>query len=480
MNDRAPALDRVDHPPAAAATAPRTSLRAIFPTVAAASLGFAIVQLDVTVVNVAIPSLGQAFGSSVHGLQWIVDAYTLSFAALLLTSGTLADRFGSRRLFAYGLALFLLASLGCALAPSLAALVAARVAQGVGAAMILPTSLALITHACANDAAARVKAVAWWSATGGAISAAGPTLGGLLIDSLGWRAIFFINLPICALGLWLTLRHVRDSAAARTRLFDPAGQIVAVLVLGLLTGGIIRAGAHGISDPYAAGALLASAALGALFVAIERRVAAPMLQLACFRIARVPGVLAIGAITNAAFYGLIFSLSLYFQNARGFTATESGLALAPLTIIMLANIASARLAVRYGFRATVIVGLAVSLAGYVWLWQTLAAHTPYALLAPGLAAMAVGGGIAIPALTSTLLGSVEAGRSGTASAILNTARQVGAAIGVAALGALVAGQGAAIVAGAAHAFAVAAVLVAICVVLAVRWPRDTPVTGTRA
>lgn len=246
MSERAPALDSaLDSALAAAAPPHRTSLWAIFPTVAAASLGFAIVQLDVTVVNVAIPSLGHSFGSSVHGLQWIVDAYTLSFAALLLTSGTLADRFGSRRLFAYGLALFLFASLGCALAPSLAALIAARVAQGVGAAMILPTSLALITHACANDAAARVKAVAWWSATGGAISAAGPTLGGLLIDSLGWRAIFFINLPICAAGLWVTLRHVQDSAAARTRLFDPAGQIVAVLVLALLTGGIIRAGAHG-------------------------------------------------------------------------------------------------------------------------------------------------------------------------------------------------------------------------------------------
>jgi DHA2 family methylenomycin A resistance protein-like MFS transporter len=204
-----------------------------------------------------------------------------------------------------------------------------------------------------------------------------------------------------------------------------------------------------------------------------------MLQLAFFRIARVPGVLAIGAITNAAFYGLIFSLSLYFQNARGFTATESGLALAPLTIIMLANIASARLAVRYGFRVTVVIGLAVSLVGYLWLWQTLAAHTPYLLLAPGLAAMAVGGGIAIPALTSTLLGSVETNRSATASAILNAARQVGAAIGVAALGALVAGQGAAIVTGAARAFAIAAALVAVCIVLAARWRGDAPPAGTR-
>ena len=469
MSERVPALDAA---PTIDAPSHRTSLRAIVPAVAAASVGFAIVQLDVTVVNVAIPSLGRTFGSTVHGLQWIVDAYTLSFAALLLTSGTLADRFGSRRLFAAGLALFLLASLGCALAPSLAALIGARVAPGVGAALILPTSLALITHACANDAAARVKAIAWWSATGGAISAAGPTLGGLLIDGSGWRAIFFINLPICAIGLWLTLRHVRDSVATRTRLFDPAGQLVAALVLGLLTGGIIRAGSHGVADPYAAGALVASIALGVLFVAIERRVAAPMLPLEFFRIARVPGLLAIGGIANAAFYGLIFALSLYFQSARGYTATESGLALAPLTVIMLANLASARMAVRYGFRVTVIAGLAVSVAGYAWLAQTLAEQARYLLLAPGLVAMAIGGGIAMPALTSMLLGSVEAGRSATASAIFNTARQVGAAVGVASLGALVAGRGTAIVSGASHAFAIAAVLVAVCIVLAAWWRGD--------
>ena len=180
----------------------------------------------------------------------------------------------------------------------------------------------------------------------------GPTLGGLLIDSLGWRAIFFINLPICAAGLWLTLRHVRDSAAARAavRSGRPDRRVLAADA---------ASGAR-VGDPYAAGALAASVVLGALFVAIERRVAAPMLQLAFFRIARVPGVLAIGAVTNAAFYGLIFSLSLYFQNAR--LHRDRVAALAPLTIIMLANIASARLAVRHGFRATVIVGLAVSLA----------------------------------------------------------------------------------------------------------------------
>ena len=197
-------------------------------------------------------------------------------------------------------------------------------------------------------------------ATGGAISAAGPTLGGLLIDSLGWRAIFFINLPICAAGLWLTLRHVRDSAAARAAV--RSGRPDRRGARARAADGRHHSGRRaGVGDPYAAGALAASVVLGALFVAIERRVAAPMLQLAFFRIARVPGVLAIGAVTNAAFYGLIFSLSLYFQNARGFTATESK-PRSHRSRSSCSPTSRARLAVRHGFRATVIVGLAVSLA----------------------------------------------------------------------------------------------------------------------
>ncbi|WGS53247.1 MFS transporter [Paraburkholderia sp. D15] len=439
----------------------------IFPTVAAASIGFSIVQLDVTVVNVAIPALGHSFDSTVHGLQWVVDAYTLSFASLLLSSGSLADRLGSKRLFGYGLALFLLASLGCALAPNLATLIVARVVQGAAAALILPTSLSLITHACAGHAASRVKAVSWWSATGGLISAAGPTLGGLLIDHFGWRAIFLINLPVCVLTLWLTYRFVRESTRSASRRLDPAGQLVAIVTLGVLTASIIGSGAYGWSDPWVWGGLVSAALLGVAFVALERRHPAPMLPLAFFRIPGFPGAVVVGALSNLAFYGLIFSLSLYFQRSQGYTATQAGMALFPLTIIMLANIASAKLSVRFGFRTTIVVGLCASAIGYLSLGLLLG-RSAYPALVPGLALMAIGGGIAIPALTAFLLGHVEAGQSGIASAILNTGRQVGAAIGVALLGALVSGNAQAIAAGASHAFLFATGLLVVCILLTLR------------
>ncbi|MFL9866067.1 MFS transporter [Paraburkholderia fungorum] len=451
-------------PPPGSAAAPAAVSPRIFPTVAAASVGFAIVQLDVTVVNVAIPSLGNSFGSSVHGLQWVVDAYTLSFAALLLTSGTLSDRLGSKRLFSYGLGLFLVASLGCALAPTLFALVAARVAQGVGAALILPTSLSLITHACAGHAPSRVKAVAWWSATGGLISAAGPTLGGFLIDISGWRTIFLINGPICLLALWLTRRYVRESARAERRPLDLAGQVVAIVTLGVLTASIIGGGARGWSDPWVQSGVALAALFGAIFVAIERRSAAPMLPLAFFRIPGVSRNVVVGTLSNLAFYGLIFALSIHFQRARGYSATQAGMALFPLTIIMLANIGSARLSVRFGFRTTIAAGLALSALGYFWLgW--LVDHAPYVWLIPGLALMAIGGGISTPALTASLLGEVEASSSGTASAIFNTGRQIGAAIGVALLGALVSGAVHTIPAGVAHAFLVSTAVLVLCLSL---------------
>ncbi|ASL48317.1 Multidrug resistance protein Stp [Burkholderia sp. AD24] len=452
----------VDLPLIAAFKTPR-----IFPTVAAASIGFSIVQLDVTVVNVAIPALGHSFGSTVHGLQWVVDAYTLSFASLLLSSGSLADRLGSKRLFGYGLGLFLLASLGCALAPDLATLIVARVLQGAAAALILPTSLSLITHACAGHTASRVKAVSWWSATGGLISAAGPTLGGLLIDHFGWRSIFLINLPICLLTLWLTYRFVRESARSANRQFDPAGQLVAILTLGVLTASIIGSGAYGWRNPWIVSGLVLSALLGTAFVAIERRHAAPMLPLAFFRLPGFSSAVAVGALSNLAFYGLIFSLSLYFQRSRGYSATQAGMALFPLTIIMLANIASARLSVRFGFRNTIVTGLVASASGYLSLGLLLG-QASYIALVPGLALMAIGGGIAIPALTAFLLGHVEAAQSGIASAILNTGRQVGAAIGVALLGALVSGNAQAIGDGASQAFLWSSALLVVCILLTLR------------
>jgi DHA2 family methylenomycin A resistance protein-like MFS transporter len=193
-------------------------------TLLATSFGFVVVQLDVTIVNVAMPQIGAALGAGVADLQWLVDAYTLAFAALLLTAGSCGDRFGSRRVFGVGLVLFGLASLACAVAPSIGFLISARAAQGIGAALILPTSLSLLSHVCAGNAAARTHAIGWWSAIGGAVSAVGPVVGGILTTGLGWRSIFFVNLPICAFGLWATRRYVAETARLAARRLDIAGQ----------------------------------------------------------------------------------------------------------------------------------------------------------------------------------------------------------------------------------------------------------------
>jgi len=214
-------------------------------TLLATSFGFVVVQLDVTIVNVAMPQIGLGLGANVAGLQWIVDAYTLAFAALLLTAGAFGDRFGSRRVFSIGLVLFGLASLACAVAPSMGFLITARSAQGIGAALILPTSLSLLSHACAGDSAARTHAIGWWSAIGGMVSAVGPVVGGVLTSGPGWRTIFFVNLPICAFGLWATRRYVAETVRVTTRRLDVVGQILAMLSLFFLTYSVIEAGVQG-------------------------------------------------------------------------------------------------------------------------------------------------------------------------------------------------------------------------------------------
>ena len=420
-------------------------------TLAATSFGFIVVQLDVTIVNVAMPQIGKDLGAGVTGLQWIVDAYTLAFAALLLTAGSFADRFGSRRVFSLGLVLFGLASLACAVAPSIGVLIAARAAQGIGAALILPTSLSLLSHACAGDATARTHAIGWWSAIGGVVSAAGPVVGGVLTRGLGWRSIFFVNLPICAIGLWATRRYVAETVRVAAKRVDVAGQVLAIFALFFLTHSVIEAGVQG----WTAGPVLSGFAIAAVvtaaFVFTESRVAEPMIPLGLFRNKAFSASVVLGVIMNVTFYGMIFVLSLYFQNAKGYTPTQTGFALLPFVVIMVANLASGRLARRYSPRVPVIAGfllLALSSA----LLHGIDETTPYLRIFPSLLLMAIGAGIATPAIISRTLASVESERSATASAILGAARQVGSAIGIALFGALVTGLPSQLAAGASFSF----------------------------
>ena len=287
----------------------------------ATCLGFLLVQLDVTIVNVALATMGAELRAEISTLQWVVDAYAIGFASLLLSAGAFGDRIGSRRVLAAGFALFIAASTGCGLAPNAGILIAARVLQGAGAALMVPSSLALLSHACGHDQKLRGHAVAWWTAAGSVGLAAGPIAGGLLIHAFGWRSIFFVNMPLGLLAIWLTLRFVEETRRRRCarRGFDVAGQVLGIVTLAALTGAVIEAGENGALAPLVSGCIALAVAAGAGFILTERRGAHPMLPLGLFNNRRFSSTMLIGLVINFVLYGAFFVLSLYFQHARGYS-----------------------------------------------------------------------------------------------------------------------------------------------------------------
>jgi DHA2 family methylenomycin A resistance protein-like MFS transporter len=406
-------------------------------TLLAMSLGFAVVQLDVSVVNVAIRPIGDALGGGVAGLQWIVNAYTIAFAAFILSAGAVGDRIGARRVFVAGFAVFTAASALCGLAPSLGALIAARAVQGVGAAVLVPCSLILLNHAY-EEPHERARAVGFWAAGASVALSAGPLVGGALIATLGWRAIFFINVPVGLLGIRLTLRHARETPRAPGHRLDLPGQAAAVLALAALAAATIEGGRVGWTEPVVLAGYAVAAGAFAAFLAIEARSSAPMLPLGFFRSHTFSAGSAMGLLLNIAVYGLIFVLSLYFQRGQGRSALETGLAFAPMTgIVMATNVGAGRLAARVGVRAVMLGGAALAAAGCAGL-LFVDAGTPYLAMVVQLVAFGAGVGLVVPLMTSELLGSVDRARSGAASGTLNTMRQTGSVIGVALYGSLLA------------------------------------------
>lgn len=405
----------------------------------AASFAFVIVQLDVTIVNVALPTIGRELGAGVGALQWVVDAYTLGFAVFLLSAGVLGDRFGARRIFLSGFALFTLASLACALAPGALALNLARAVQGVGAAFMVPSSLAILNTAYGDDRARLAQAIAWWTAAGGVSIAAGPVLGGLLMSVAGWRAIFWVNIPICLLGFWLTLRAVpalRGKPQARS--IDLPGQLLTIIALTALVGAVIEVNTLGLGNPLLLGALLAALAAGVLFIQRQRRAAAPMLPLGLFAARGFSGAVLFGVLVNFAYYGVIFTFSIYLQQERGYPALQAGLIFLPLTgTFIFSNIASGWLQARMGPRLPMIAGGLIGAGGYALLGLFgIGGEAGFMAMLPGLLLIPGGMGLAVPAMTTSILAAVERSQAGTASAVLNTARQVGGAMGVAIFGAM--------------------------------------------
>jgi MFS transporter, DHA2 family, methylenomycin A resistance protein len=403
---------------------------------AAAVLGFFMITLDAVVVNVALPSIRAGLGGGITGLQWVVDGYTLMFAAVLLSAGSLSDRFGARLVFGAGLAVFVLASAACGVAPAVGALVAARFVQGAAAAVLMPSSMALVGQAY-PDPVRRARAVAVWAMGGAVASSAGPLLGGVL-TTVSWRLIFFINVPAGLVTL-LLLSRVQPSPR-RPAPFDWAGQITAVLAMGGLTYGAIEAGAAGFGAPRVVTAFVVAVIALAAFVAVQARGAHPMAPLDLFRSRTVAVPVAVGFAFIVGYYGLPFVMSLYLQQLRGLSALGTGVVFLPMMLVGAALTPfSARIAEKLGPRVLITAELVSMAAGLVIL-AVVPSSAPVQALAGLMVLVGLAGPLVMPPLTAVLLNSVPPHRAGTVSGVFNTSRQVGGALAVAVFGALLANR----------------------------------------
>ncbi|MFI7153598.1 MFS transporter [Nonomuraea sp. NPDC050022] len=404
------------------------------PALIAALLGFFVITLDALVVNVALPAIGHGLGGGMAGLQWVVDGYTLMFAALLLSAGSVSDRIGARQAYAVGLAVFVASSAACGLAPNLGVLIAARLVQGAGAAVMLPATLALIREAF-PDSAKRAWAISMWALGGSVGTAAGPVAGGLL-TLIDWRMIFFVNVPVGLTALFLLTRTARSPR--REAPIDWIGQIAAVAAMSALTYGAIEAGAVGLAAPPVLLALAMAVVAAVVFVVAQARGTHPMVPLPLLRSRTMAISAAVGFAMNVGFYGMIFLLGLYLQEMRGLSALSTGLAFVPMALLTaFVSPTSAWLSARFGARMPIITGQLLMATGLAILIAAPAA-APTWLLVVLMIPVGTGGALAVPSLTALLLDRVPAERAGTAGGVLNASRQTGGALAVAVFGALVA------------------------------------------
>jgi EmrB/QacA subfamily drug resistance transporter len=424
-------------------------------TLAAVALGVFVTTLDNTIVNVALPTIQEDLHLGLAGLTWVVNGYILSFAVLLLTGGRLADSYGRRRLFLIGLGAFTGASLLAGLAPSAGTLIAARVLQGVGAALLTPPTLAIINHTF-RDPRARGTAIGIWGAVAALAFAVGPILGGLITEHLHWSWVFFVNVPIGVAGLLAGMHVIPESTdATAPRRLDMPGLVVASATLFALTYALIKANDLGWGSATIVG-LLAAVPVGVVaFVLIERRAQAPTVDLSLFRLPTFSGANVAILAFNLGTFGVFLYTSLYFQHVLGYSPVTAGAALLPWVVMLIViGPFSGRLSERVAPNFLVAGGLAVMAAGLLLL-TGIDEHSTYADLLPGLLIGGFGGALTIT-LNAVAIGAVPVERSGVASGIFNTARETGGSLGIAIIGAvLAAGQRGALTDGAnaAHAFA---------------------------
>ncbi|MET7294304.1 MFS transporter [Streptomyces griseoloalbus] len=394
-----------------------------------------IVSLDNTVLNVALPAMQREFHASTSGLQWTIDAYTLVLASLLMLAGSTADRIGRKRVFMAGLVVFTLGSLLCSLAPDLSWLVVFRMVQAVGGSMLNPVAMSIITNTF-TDRRERARAIGVWGAVVGISMAAGPLVGGLLVESVGWRSIFWVNLPVGLAALLLTWRLVPESRAPRARRPDPVGQLLVIALFGSLTYAIIEAphASLPVVAPFAAVALAALLTL----LAYEPRRREPLIDLRFFRSAPFSGATVIATSAFAALGGFLFLSTLYLQNVRGLSALDAGLWMLPMAVpTFVCAPLSGRLVGSRGPRLPLLIaGGAMTASGL--LFALFEAETSNVTLFMGYVLFGIGFGFVNAPITNTAVSGMPTAQAGVASAVASTSRQLGQTLGVAVIGAVLA------------------------------------------
>lgn len=399
----------------------------------AIAVGFVMAALDATVVNVAGASIERHLGLSLDHLTWVVDGYMLTFASLLLLAGALGTRFGAKRVYLVGMGLFIVSSVACALAPNGDVLVAARVIQGAAGSLFLPGSLVLLVGAF-PEPERRARIVALWSAAGAGASGLGPIIGGVLVNWLGWRSIFMINVPIGILGFLLTIKLISSPAEESRGRIKLLGHVLGVLALAGLAYTLIEGPAYGWGSPTILGSIVVTVVLGVAFVVRELRVPDPVLPIRLFRAAAFAVPNLVGFLLNFGLYGVLYMIGLFLQQVHGASPLKAGMQMLPMMIVfVIGNLFVARIVPKTGTRLPMIVGLAT--AGVVsLLLSTISSAMPYWLLALGMSVANLGLGVTASAMTAALVEAAGQADASVASATFNAVRQVGTLVGVAVAG----------------------------------------------
>jgi EmrB/QacA subfamily drug resistance transporter len=396
-----------------------------------------LVGMDATIINVALPSIGRDFRAPVSGLQWTVDAYMLVVASLLMLSGSVGDRVGRRTVFQVGLVLFTLGSLACSLAPTLGWLIAFRALQAVGGSMLNPVAMAIVTNTF-TEPAERAKAIGFWGSVFGLSIALGPVIGGALVDSVGWRGVFWVNVPVGLAGIALTARYVPESRSAVKRRLDPLGQALVIAVLGTLSFGIIEGPDLGWGSAAVVACFALAVAATAVLLAWSSRAAQPLIDLRFFRSLPFSGAALTAIAGMCAFSGFLFLITLYLQEVRGYSALTAGLFLVPMALLMAFSAPlCGRVIAAHGTRIPLLIaGTGITAGGVLLTFLTAASPAWYVLLS--CVVLGAGMGWVNAPVTNNAVSGMPRSRAGTASGIASTSRQVGSSLGVAVTGSVLA------------------------------------------